>query len=153
MFSYKREVKWNRNVVMVDTRIFVFIISIITVFVLFIVFLDGYIAVIIAIPLYCVTIINYINNKIIYNEAGIVINNSLAKKYFISWDNIISIEDKYEDARLSRGIPGRILKICYSIPNNGGIECKKYSFFTYIGILRFLCFYENRLDYRGESRK
>lgn len=87
-----------------------------------------------------IVILIYVRNKLIFDDFGITFCNIWGHKYQVLWKDILLVEDTYEDPRLSRGAPGRIVKIVYK-NHNGKTEIAKYSYTNYIGLKEFLSFY------------
>ena len=102
----------------------------------------------------CVYIIlSFLNEKLLYSGKGITFCDFLGKKRFIPWENIVSIEDTYEDPQLSRGVPGRILKIKYRYKYRHmreRTEVFKLSYSGHIGIEELVSFYMNQIHQRDE---
>ena len=85
----------------------------------------------------------YVKDKMIFDDSGITFCNVLGREYSIPWSDIVFVEDTYENPLLSRGRPGRIVKIVYK-NNKSKTEIAKYDFITYGGLAEFLSFYEFR---------
>ena len=85
-------------------------------------------------------ILMYINEKMYYDDSGITLSDMLGRKFFIPWDDVIAVENTIEDPILTRGRPGRILKITY-IAKNGKTESAKFDHTTQSGLYEFMVFY------------
>lgn len=98
----------------------------------------------ILIPLMFVfSILNFYNEKMIYDEKGITFQNLFKKQYFYSWDKIVSVEDTYTDRPRRLGVDilkGRVLKIGF-IDVNGKVAYMSYFYIHHIGIPRFLDYF------------
>jgi hypothetical protein len=92
-------------------------------------------------------ILIYVKNKLVFDDLGISFYNIWGHKYQVLWKDILLVEDTYEDPRLSRGSPGRIVKIVYK-NHKGKTEIAKYSYTNYVGLTEFLSYY-----YAKESTK
>ena len=84
------------------------------------------------------SVLEYRNDKLFYNDAGIVICGIVKGAFFVPWENIVSIE------RTSYyPFPGRLgyeaLRIDYSI--NGRRRFVSYDVYTYLGLPELLTFY------------
>ncbi|MGN0113914.1 MAG: hypothetical protein ACI396_01150 [Acutalibacteraceae bacterium] len=85
-------------------------------------------------------ILMYTNEKMYYDDSGITLSNMLGRKFFISWNDVIAVENTIDDPRLTRGRPGIILKITY-IAKNGKTENAKFDHTYYSGLYEFMAFY------------
>lgn len=85
-------------------------------------------------------VLTYFNEKMIYDDSGITLINMLGRKFFISWDDVIAVENTIEDPRLTRGMPGMILKITY-ITKHGKTEIAKFDHTSQSSLYEFMVFY------------
>ena len=81
----------------------------------------------------------------LFDDIGITFCNIWGCKYQVLWNEVLLVEDTYEDSRLSRGAPGRIVKIVYRNKKHK-TEVAKYSYTNYVGLAEFLSFYYSQIN-------
>ena len=90
---------------------------------------------------------DYRNNRIEYDEKGIVIYPLNGRKIIVSNDNILSVEKKYDSIWLRRGKPLRVVEIYYRFisPKNGRTYTEALTLCcnNRIGLTNFYDFYMN----------
>lgn len=99
---------------------------------------------------FVITIISVLNDKMIYDDSGITLSNIVGHKFFIPWRDVISVENTFEDPRLCRGAPGRIIKILY-INRCGETESAKFGFHNNIGVVEFLTYYWGNIENKNHN--
>jgi len=135
----KDDVCWNKNEIVHRKDVFVakIFISVVLeiIFILLSMFYNqSLISLAIILPLVnIIEVFRFLNEKMIYDEKGITFNTMWNKKFFYSWDNVISLKDTYIKKEQ------RILKIDYR-DLNGKNAYMVFSFNAYTGVPRFLEF-------------
>ena len=90
-------------------------------------------------------ILNCVREKMVYDNRGIILCNIWGRKYQILWNDVVLVEDTFEDPRLCRGAPYRIVKITYKNDKNK-TEVVKYSYAKNVGLAEFLSFYYSQIN-------
>lgn len=95
----------------------------------------------VVLPIFCLLfVLEYVNGIIVYDEKGVVFVSVFNKKHFCPWNEIVSVEDTYENPKLVRGSVGRVLKIGYK-KYNGEVKYKRYEYKSLAGASEFLNYY------------
>lgn len=95
--------------------------------------------------IFIIVVLIYVKDKMLFDDIGVTFCNIWGRKYHVSWSQILLVEDTIEDPSLSRGPPGRIVKIVYKNKNNK-TEMVKYSYTNYVGLMEFLSFYYSQIS-------
>ncbi len=87
-----------------------------------------------------ISIMIYVNCKLVFDDSGITFYNIWGHKYQVLWEDVLLVEDTYEDPRRTRGAPGKIVKIVYK-NHKQKVAIAKYSYITSVGLPELLSFY------------